>query len=408
MDSDRRINVNVTSEIGKLDTVLVHAPGKEIENMTPESAHHYLYSDILNLNEALNDYRDFKGTLQKVANVYEIKDLLAETLDNKDVKIQLITDICKSEHLEKLQDRLLDLGSSELSEALIEGLESDNLVLDPLPNLFFMRDASFTMYNNVMISNMTSTVRMRECLILESIYKNHPLIKANVVNPVAAYGSPAGTVEGGDVQIARHDIVLSGNGLRTNKGGIDSLVNHLSTRDGVNHLIYQELPKELDSYIHLDMVFTFLDKDKCMAFAPIVFNDKYHTTHVTIDNGKVVSVAEEANLFKALNKLGMDIEPIYCGGNNEKYAAREQWHSGANFFAMAPGQVLGYERNVYTIDELNKHGFDVLKAADVASGKVNLKNYSKYVVVFKGNELSRGGGGARCMTMPISRQEVDW
>jgi len=410
MDSDRK--VNVTSEIGKLDAVLVHAPGKEIENMTPENAHHYLYSDILNLNEALNDYRDFRDSLRKVTKVYEIRDLLADTLSDTEIRKRLITDICNAENVRQIENQLIGMDSKELAGCLIEGVSADKpntYILDPLPNLFFMRDASFTMFDDILMSNMATGVRMRESLILRYIYQNHPLIKANVVNPIQEFGDlKTCTVEGGDVHIARKDIILSGNGLRTNKGGIDALVRHLSRKEGVKHLIYQELPKELESYIHLDMVFTFLDRDKCMTYAPIVFNDKYHTTHIIIDGNKVSRVVEEENLVKALGKLGMDLEPLYCGGNDDKFAAREQWHSGANFFAVAPGRVLGYERNSHTIEELNKHGFDVLTAADVASGKENPNEHSKYVIAFKGNELSRGGGGARCMTMPISRQEVDW
>ena len=115
---------------------------------------------------------------------------------------------------------------------------------------------------------------------------------------------------------------------------------------------------------------------------------------------------EEENLLSALAKLGMDLNPIFCGNDKDYPSKREQWHSGANFFAFAPGKVLGYERNYNTLDALVNNGFEIIKAADVASGKVNVDDYQRCVVAFKGNELARGGGGARCMTMPLLREQV--
>jgi len=108
-------------------------------------------------------------------------------------------------------------------------------------------------------------------------------------------------------------------------------------------------------------------------------------------------------------KLGIDLEPVNCGGDNHLYyQEREQWQSGANFFALEPGKVMGYERNVHTIEAMNRHGFEIVKATDVIRGKISLDDYKKVVVTIKGNELSRGGGGARCMTMPVARENVEW
>ena len=155
------------------------------------------------------------------------------------------------------------------------------------------------------------------------------------------------------------------------------------------------------------MVFTFLDKDRCMVYKPVIMNDAFKTIHIEVCGHEYTNVTEEKNLIEALGKLGMNLEPIFCGG--DEYAGpREQWHSGANFFAFAPGKVLGYARNYNTIEALDKNGFEVLKAADVASGKVSVDDYKRCVVAFEGNELSRGGGGARCMTMPLLRQPVQW
>ncbi len=147
-----------------------------------------------------------------------------------------------------------------------------------------------------------------------------------------------------------------------------------------------------------------------MVYEPLIMKpNKYQTVHIEIDNGKVTSIQQEKNLPDALSKLGMDLKPLFCGGVNTQWSQeREQWHSGANFFAMAPGKVLGYNRNIYTIETLNNEGFEIIKAKDVINNKINLDDYSRFVVTFEGSELSRGGGGARCMTMPIKRKTVQW
>ena len=103
----------------------------------------------------------------------------------------------------------------------------------------------------------------------------------------------------------------------------------------------------------------------------------------------------------------MDMKTITCGGKTDLWVQeREQWHSGANFFAFAPGKVIGYERNIHTLNELNKNGFDIITARDVIAGKKSPDDYSRCVITIAGSELARGGGGARCMTMPIRRKEV--
>ena len=416
MDSDR-VTICVNSEIGKLEHVLVHTPGQELENMTPETAHRYLYSDILNLQVAQKEHSYFKGVLEKVAHVHEVSELLTDILHNETVKNNLVDKICKAEQLTYLSDYLKSMDAQTLSKSLIEGVHLKDISvingnyfsLLPLPNLFFMRDASFTMFDNLMISNMATTVRARETMILETIYKCHPLFGGEVINPALKYSATElGIMEGGDIHIVRDDIVLSGKSARTNMHGIQALVEHLKTKPGVKHLIFQELPMEPESFIHLDMVFTMLDVNRCMAYKPVIMNNEFKTFHITIDGQKAVG-KEEPNLIVALNSLGVPVEPIFCGGGDDSFfPAREQWHSGTNFFCFAPGKFIGYARNTHTIQAINDAGYSVITAADVVNGKVNLNSYRKCVVTFEGNELARGGGGARCMTMPIQRQAVDW
>ena len=198
-------------------------------------------------------------------------------------------------------------------------------------------------------------------------------------------------------------------GARTSSQGIDFVIEHIKHRGESKHIIVQELPKFPESFIHLDMVFTLLDVDKCMAYEPVIFKrNNLKTVHINIVNGKV-EIWEEDNIIDSLRRLGMPIEPVFCGDNKDEWVQeREQWHSGANFFTIAPGKIIGYKRNVSTINALNKSGFEVIEAEDIISGQKNIYDYKRCVVTMEGSELSRGGGGCRCMTMPVRRKPVNW
>ncbi len=421
-----KLAINVNSEIGKIKGVIVHTPGAEVENMTPENAERALYSDILNLSVAIPEYNEFVGMLKTRTKVFEAVDLLQTVLENDHVRENLLEKVCEHERRSQKRYNLCNyiktLSAHRLASKLIEGVEmqknnltsfldNERFSLSPLPNFFFTRDASFSIGSQVIISKMANAVRDREALIMETIFSHHPLFDTTAVNPVLDFDdSGRGTIEGGDVLVARDDVLIIGTGDRTTTQGIDSMIEYMKTKPGVKHILVQELPFKPESFIHLDMTFTFLDKDQCMIFEPLILNSsRYLSIHITIDGDKVTKISEEKNLLQALKKLGIDLEPVNCGGDNHLYyQEREQWQSGANFFALEPGKVMGYERNVHTIDAMNRHGFEIIKAADVVSGKANPDNYKKVVITIKGNEMSRGGGGARCMTMPVARENVEW
>jgi arginine deiminase len=385
--------------------------------MTPENAERALYSDILNLNIALSEYNQLQGVLSKVAETLEVRELIRDVLDLPEPRKALLQEICRNERTESLYDRLLDLPSADLSTALIEGvlLEKDNLTrflskgryeLMPLHNFFFMRDAAVCLSNKVLISKMASVVRERESIIMESIFTHHPKFGTETINP-ARLPQPANiTIEGGDVIVAREDVLLVGTGARTTSQGIDFLLSWYKQEKLSKHILVQELPLKPESFIHLDMVFTLLDHDKCMVYEPVILKpNKLQTVHLIVENGKVVSIFNEENLLSALNKLGFGLEPVICGGTADPWTQqREQWHSGANFFAIAPGKVIGYARNTYTLEELSKHGFEIIKAKSVVKCHTDINAYKKCVIAIEGSELARGGGGARCMTMPVRRK----
>ncbi len=415
------VQVQVSSEIGELEAVILHTPGQEVENMTPKNAERALYSDILNLSVAQKEYCQFKGVIQKHAKVFEMRDLLSDVLKIDEVKKKLIDEIFYYERVIDNKDYLLSLENKDLTRLLIEGvvMKKDNLTrffnkdrysMRPLHNFFFMRDASMAINQNVLIGKMASPVRDRETRIMEVIFNHHSLFTTTTINPARFDNyDPAISIEGGDILIAREDVIVIGTGVRTTSQGIDFMLDQVQKRGNIKHIIVQELPDSPESFIHLDMVFTFLDTNKCMVFEPVILQpNKYQTVHIRIENDRV-KINTVPNLLVCLKELGIDLEPVFCGGQADPWTQeREQWHSGANFFALGPGKVIGYERNVYTMEEMNKHGFEIFRARDVINKKVSIEGYEKYVLTIDGSELARGGGGARCMSMPVRRRPVNW
>lgn len=419
---EKALGLDIQSEIGELEGVILHTPGAEVENMTPGTAQRALYSDILNLSIAQKEYSQLQGVLEKYTATYQVADLLEKALGNFSSRKSLITKVCGASGAEEYFDPLMEMPSRELAKALIEGiparintltayLNEEYYALSPLYNFYFTRDASVAIGNNALICKMANKVRMRESLIMESIFRDSGAFDCSIINANEfGSGNDAIFMEGGDIIIAREDILLVGNGCRTSSRGIDMLIARLckGKHEGARHIIVQQLPSAPESFIHLDMVFTLLDRDKCMIYEPLILgNNQYQTVHITAENGKVSKIKSVPDILHALRSLGMDLEPVICGGRADAWnQEREQWHSGANFFALAPGMLLSYSRNINTLKELNDAGFEIIPAWDVIGGKKDARDYARSVITIEGSELPRGGGGARCMTMPVRRKAL--
>lgn len=421
--TQQKLKIEVQSEIGKLNAVLLHRPGAEVENMTPLNVQRALYSDILNLSIAQSEYEQLYGILSKVSDVYEVRSLLIDVLEQAKPREDLIRRICTTEDVMPYYEELMQMKSSDLARVLIEGLparintltaylKNEYYALYPLYNFYFTRDAAVTIGNQALVCRMANKVRMRESFIMDAIYRNSGSFECSVIDANYLQTDKSEVImEGGDILVAREDILIIGNGVRTTPQGIDFMIDRFrkSVPRGRYNVIVQQLPSEPESFIHLDMVFTLLDNDKCMVFKPLITQaNQYQTVHIIIEDGRVTSIRPVSGLLSVLKKLGMDLKPIVCGGADEWDQEREQWHSGANFFAFAPGKVISYARNIHTLEELSKNGFEIVKANDFISGAADSTVYgnSPCVLTIDGSELPRGGGGARCMTMPLSRNPL--
>ena len=413
-------NISVHSEIGKLNTVIIHQPGNEMENMTPATAQEVLYDDILNLDLALEEHRQLTGVLRRVAKVHEFSDLLSDVLQDDKIKLQLLKDVCNLYGHPELVDDMFALNASELSEQFFAGtlIEKNTLerflsdsrhAIPPLPNAFFTRDAVMCIYENIVIGSMAHKVRLTEALLLRYIFRNHPSLGVNnFYHDGTRKHSEEVTVEGGDILVIKDNLLIIGFSERTSARAIDKLACEMSRDKSKLDILVVGLPK-IRATIHLDMIFTMLDVDKFMVFPPLITGpNKCKSYHMQCSNGEISSIKEYSGLPKAIRALGIEAQFINCGGDKPFAQEREQWTSGANFFTFAPGQIIGYTHNKETFNALDKAGFEIVQANDIITDKYAIKDGNLIAVSMDGAELSRGGGGCRCMTMPVHRDKVNW
>jgi len=429
------IHLSVFSEIGRLQQVVVHKPGLEVDLMVPDMMEDLLFDDILCGDLARREYDVFRRVLDRVAEeVLDIQDLFVESLADEGVKLTFIEDLRRLMDLpDGSCDLLRSMAPETMARSLITGIPwDDNLNhahwqkksfdyrLRPTPNLLFMRDPAAVVGRGYNINFMATWAREREPLILSYVFRHHPRLRHlkesdrlfDQLTPLLSgqIRLPQ-SLEGGDTLVLSEQVLAVGCSERSSADAIHMLAEtlrreHQRGESSFTTLLMVLMPK-VRSAMHLDTVFTRISQDECLVYPPF-FTDQSRLllNVVKFDlRHEHLRTVMEPNLLAALQGVGIDLEPIFCGGADPILQQREQWTDGANAFALAPGVILLYKRNRATADQLAAAGYRMLDAERLVDDPaVDLLDGRKYAILLDSAELSRARGGPRCMTMPLSRQ----
>ncbi|MDM1015632.1 arginine deiminase [Clostridium perfringens] len=413
MRDDRALNV--TSEIGRLKTVLLHRPGEEIENLTPDLLDRLLFDDIPYLKVAREEHDAFAQTLREAGvEVLYLEVLAAEAIETSDeVKQQFISEFIDEAGVEseRLKEALIEYFNSfsdnkAMVDKMMAGVRKEELkdyhreslydqvnnvypfVCDPMPNLYFTRDPFATIGHGITLNHMRTDTRNRETIFAKYIFRHHPRFEGKDI-PFWFNRNDKTSLEGGDELILSKEILAVGISQRTDSASVEKLAKKLLYyKDTTFKTVLAFKIPVSRAFMHLDTVFTQVDYDKFTVHPGIVGPlEVYAITKDPENDGHLIAVEECDTLENILKKyLKRDIELIKCGGGDEIIAAREQWNDGSNTLAIAPGEVVVYSRNYVTNEILEKEGIKLH--------------------VIPSSELSRGRGGPRCMSMPLIREDL--
>jgi len=403
-------SLNITSDIGKLKAVLLHRPGREIENLVPEYLERLLFDDIPYLKIAQQEHDAFSMILKdNGAQVYYIEKLMEDVLYDKGKKIEFIEAFLGESNITSkglksvLLEYLVSMGAGELVDTLIAGIRKTDVpevkkqrlsdlvtdkyqfYLDPMPNLYFTRDIGAVIGKGIAISKMKTIARKRETLFLKFIFENHPYFKS-MDAPLWYDREKSYSLEGGDEIILSPEVIAVGCSERTSPEAIEILAKNIFKKTGFKRVLVFDIPK-CRAFMHLDTVFTMVDFDKFTIHPGIESPMSLYI--ITPEGEGQISISFQTDTLEHILKTELklkEVELIRCGGGDPIVAAREQWNDGSNTLAIAPGVVITYERNYVSNELLSRSGIKVISIAS--------------------SELSRGRGGPRCMSMPLIREKV--
>lgn len=405
--------IHVYSEIGKLKTVMLHRPGKELENLAPDILHRMLIDDIPYLKIAQEEYDAFAHVLrQQGIKVLYLEDLLAESLTDEKVRRAFLDQLLDESSIKKqdplhqlLLNYLQELPTKEMVKTVIAGIRKSAIhnstpsladlaedpdypfYLDPMPNVYFTRDQQAAIGSGMTINRMTFRARRRESLFMETILKNHPDFK-NATIPVWRDRYHHGRLEGGDELVLNNHVLAVGISPRTSATAITDLAHNLFGHSSYDTILAIKIPHN-HAMMHLDTVFTMINYDQ-FTVHPFIL-DKAGKIDIYVlqpDDHNGVKITEKNDLVQVLkeNLHLSELDLIPTGGGDPIAAPREQWNDGSNTLAIAPGEVVTYDRNYVSNDLLRKHGIIVHE--------------------IRSSELSRGRGGPRCMSCPLIREDL--
>lgn len=405
--------IHVYSEIGKLKTVMLHRPGKELENLAPDILHRMLIDDIPYLKIAQEEHDAFAHVLrQQGIKVLYLEDLLAESLTDEKVRRAFLDQLLDESSIKKqdplhqlLLNYLQELPTKEMVKTVIAGIRKSAInnstpsladlaedpdypfYLDPMPNVYFTRDQQAAIGSGMTINRMTFRARRRESLFMETILKNHPDFK-NATIPVWRDRYHHGRLEGGDELVLNNHVLAVGISQRTSATAITDLAHNLFGHSSYDTILAIKIPHN-HAMMHLDTVFTMINYDQ-FTVHPFIL-DKAGKIDIYVlqpDDHNGVKITEKNDLVQVLkeNLHLSELDLIPTGGGDPIAAPREQWNDGSNTLAIAPGEVVTYDRNYVSNDLLRKHGIIVHK--------------------IRSSELSRGRGGPRCMSCPLIREDL--
>jgi len=428
------IQLSVFSETARLKQVVIHNPGPEVDLMVPGMMEKLLFDDILHGDLARYEHGQFRQVLSKVADeVLDIQDLFIESLQDEGVKLAFIEDLRRLVGIPDDTCNLLrDMNSADTARSVIGGLPWDDMQghtrweeefdyrVRPIPNLLFMRDPASVIGDGYSVNSMATWAREREPLILSYVFRHHPRLKHHTdhdkwfdqVTPLVRGEIKAPvSLEGGDILVLSPKVLAVGCSERTQADAIHLLAESLRAHraedaSSFDHLLMVLMPHKR-SAMHLDTIFTRTSEDECLVFPPYFVEGSRELLNVTaIDlRHDELRMHTSPSLLKVLKGVGIDLKPIFCGGNDPIMQQREQWTDGANAFCLAPGVITSYGRNIATAEALDRSGYRVVTAREVLTDPdLNLLDGRKYLVQIEAGELSRARGGPRCMTMPLARE----